>query len=752
MSRSYGRGVWMLVLLVANPVFVSAAEDQPANSPAAAAPAADTPSFSVEQLTESARKAVVVVTVTGRDGKQQGLGSGFVISADGLIATNMHVIGEGRPIVVQMADGKKFEVTAVHAFDRPLDLALLRVAATDLPVLPLGDSSALKQGQPIVALGNPLGLKHSVVTGVVSGTREIEGREMIQLAIPIEPGNSGGPLLDLQGRVQGILTMKSAVTQNLGFAMPVNALKSLVAKPNPTLMSKWLTIGALDPQEWTTLFGANWRQRAGRILVDGKGGGIGSRSLCLSQELPPESPFEVGVSVRLDQESGAAGLAFCSNGGDLHYGFYPSNGGLRLTRFDGPDVYYWHVLAELRHPSYKPGDWNALKVRFDKGRIQCYVNDQLVIESTDARLAGGRVGLVKFRDTDAQFRAFRVGKTLVDARLSDEAVAKVKQTLADLPADPFNRPEIADSLADNPAGVAALQERATSLERQAQQLKKLSQVVHQRRVAQELVRIFEKPSDDEVDLFHAALMVAVLDNEEIVISDYRAELDRMARNIQQGLSPEADDAARLAALNRYLFDEQGFHGNRQDEFHRSNSYVNEVLDDREGLPITLSVIYMELSRKLGLKVVGLALPGRFMVRFEPTGGESQIIDVFERGAVVSRAAAEQLIRTEAPDAAIEPFFAPASKRAIVVRMLNNLKSVERNARNAEGMLRYQSLIVAVIPQDGRERFLRGMLLAQCGRRVEAIADADYLLQHRPDDLNLNEVADFRRYLDESGRQ
>src|SRR5262245_15683305 len=234
---------------------------QPKEKPRATAPEApapELPTLTVEQLAEKVRKSVVVVTVTGRDGRQQGLGSGFIIAADGLVATNLPVIGEARPIAVQMADGKKFEVKEVTAFDRPLDLALIRIDAKDLPALPLGDSDTLKQGQPIVAIGNPHGLKHSVVAGVVSGTREIENRQMIQLAIPIEPGHRHGPLLDMQGRVHGLLTMKSAMTANLGFATPVNELKPLLKRPNPISIQRWVRLAALNMNDWVVLFGWLW--------------------------------------------------------------------------------------------------------------------------------------------------------------------------------------------------------------------------------------------------------------------------------------------------------------------------------------------------------------------------------------------------------------------------------------------------------------------------------------------------------------
>jgi serine protease Do len=699
----------------------------------------------VEQLIESARKSVVVITVTGRDGRQQGLGSGFVVSEDGLIATNLHVIGEARPIAVQMADGKKFDVKEVHAFDRPLDLALVRIDARDLPALKLGNSDKLRQGQSVVAIGNPHGLKHSVVAGVVSGTREIDGRQMIQLAIPIEPGNSGGPVLDSDGFVQGLVTMKSAVTENLGFAMPVNALKTLIDKPNPTLMSRWLTIGTLDPQEWTTIFGARWRQRAGRILVDGAGTGIGGRAICLSQQPVPEPPFEIAVSVKLDHEEGAAGLVFCADGGDVHYGFYPSNGKLRLSRFDGADVFTWNVLKEVKNEHYRPGDWNALKVRFENGKIQCFVNDEPAIESSDGKLNGGKVGLAKFRATEAQFRSFRMGKELPSLRPADDDLARLRQLVDEV--GPDKVPGLADRFASEGAlGVALLRERANVMEQQARQLKQLAQAVHYRRVENDLAKMMEK-ADGEIDLFHAALLVALIDNDEVDVEGYREELDRMAREISKALPPEADDAAKLAALNRYLFDEHGFHGSRGEYYHRSNSYVNEVLDDREGLPITLSVIYIELARKIGLKIVGVGLPGHFVVRYEPADGVPQLIDVYERGQVIPRAVAERQIREIEQRPPTDADFAAASKRAIIVRILHNLRGLAQRSQDGEGMLRYLNAIIAVSPTAAQERFLRAVLFLRSGRRAEALLDADWLLEHHPQGINLNEVDELRRVLE-----
>ena len=151
--------------------------------------------LSTTAIAARAKDSVVVISHFGREGKSDGLGTGFVISTNGLIATSLHVIGEGRPITLETTDGRHPEVLEIHAWNRHYDLAILKVKGPLPPAIPLGDSDLLKQGEEVVAIGNPLGLEHSVVHGVVSARREIEGVDMIQVAIPIEPGNSGGPLM-----------------------------------------------------------------------------------------------------------------------------------------------------------------------------------------------------------------------------------------------------------------------------------------------------------------------------------------------------------------------------------------------------------------------------------------------------------------------------------------------------------------------------------------------------------------------------
>jgi serine protease Do len=700
----------------------------------------------VEELARRIRPSVVVVSHFGRDGKEDGVGAGFIISSNGLVATSLHVIGEARPVIVKLGSGREHEVTEVHAWDRNLDLAIVRIDAQGLPALTLGNSDELTQGSPVVAMGNPLGMQHSVVQGVVSARRDFEGVEMIQLAIPIEPGNSGGPVVDMQGRVHGLLTLKSALTANLGFAMPVNELKKLIDKPNRVPMSRWLTIGALSAKDWEPLMGARWRQRGGRIQVEGVGKGFGGRSLCLSHKPVPERPYEVAVSVRLDEEAGAAGLVFEADGKDAHYGFYPTGGQLRLTRFEGPAVFSWTILTTTNSPHYQPGEWNHLRVRVEEERLLCYVNDHLVIESTDSGLRSGKTGLAKFRNTQAEFKDFQVG-TNVGLR-----AAPPKQVAAKLADRQFEEsPEAAVQalVAEHGETVyPVIAEEAGKLERRAAQLRKVAASARQQGVQQDLVKLLKAP-EEKIDLFHAALLISKLDNPDLEVGSYRQQLDSMARDLKASMP--GGNEQRLKHLITFLFSENGFHGSRSDYYHRANSYMDRVLDDREGLPLTLGILFLELAQRTGIERVSAApFPGHFMVAYEPGGGERRFIDVFDGGSILSAKEAERIV-AQASGAVIDATeVETATKRDIVVRMLRNLANVAERAGEPKESLRYLDTVVAVAPDAPLERLGRAMARLAAGDVAGAREDLRAVIEAEPPDVDLRRIEELYRRLQRTG--
>ena len=461
---------------------------------------------------------------------------------------------------------------------------------------------------------------------------------MIQLAIPIEPGNSGGPLLDLEGRVHGILTMKSSLSRNLGFAVPVNDLKKLIERPNRVPMDRWLTIGSLNPREWTPLLAARWWQRNGQIHVEGLGKGFGGRSLCLSEIPVPPRPFELGVSVRLDDESGAAGLVFASDGADKHLGFYPTAGQLRLTDFQGPNVFSWNILKTTPSEHYRPGEWNHIKVRIEDNRLLCYVNGNILIEVDEIDIPDGRIGLAKFRDTRAAFKSFQIGTNVAA-----------------------------------PDDVQSLTHKARELEREAARLRRLAASEHRSRVREELIETLDG-SEEKIDLFHAALLLAKYDNPDVDVAFYRRQIEAMAKDIRD---------RSIDGLIKYVFTDHGFHGSRTDYYNPANSYMNDMMDDREGLPITLSVLFIELARRAGLKdVSGVPLPGHFMV-----GYKNNLIDVFDGGAKLSRAEAEERLGFPL----LAEYLRPASKRDIILRMVRNLQNAAHPAETPH----YERLLEAI---------------------------------------------------------
>src|SRR5262249_23806128 len=223
--------------------------------------------------------------------------------------------------------------------------------------------------------------------------------------------------------------------------------------------------------------------------------------------------------------------------------------------------------------------------------------------------------------------------------------------------------------------LAAIREKARQLEEQAAKLRKLAVHLHQKAILDELAKVLSKKED--ADLIHGALLIARLDTEEIDVDAYRGEVERMAKRVSASLKKDATEQDKLDALNRFLFRERGFHGSRGDYYNRSNSYLSEVIDDREGLPLTLSILYLELAKRIGVKVEGVGLPGHFVVRHVPKSGKPQLIDVYEGGSKMSLDEAKKKVRSLADRDMEDGDLKAVPKKMILSRMLRNLMNVAR---------------------------------------------------------------------------
>ncbi len=194
----------------------------------------DAYSQAVIGVVETVSPAVIGLTA-GEDGRR-GSGSGFLVTPDGYALTNSHVAGGRDDLVATTADGDRLDLEVVGD-DPATDLALVRLAARDLPFAPLGDSDALRAGQLVIAIGSPFGFQSTVSTGVVSAlNRTMRGEagrlieNIVQHSAPLNPGNSGGPLVDSRGRVVGVNTAIIAMAQGMGFAVPANSARWVIGE------------------------------------------------------------------------------------------------------------------------------------------------------------------------------------------------------------------------------------------------------------------------------------------------------------------------------------------------------------------------------------------------------------------------------------------------------------------------------------------------------------------------------------------
>jgi regulator of sirC expression with transglutaminase-like and TPR domain len=248
--------------------------------------------------------------------------------------------------------------------------------------------------------------------------------------------------------------------------------------------------------------------------------------------------------------------------------------------------------------------------------------------------------------------------------------------------------------------------------------------------------------DEQIDLAAGALLIAKHRYPDLDIGVQLARIDAMAGALRQRMRADDPVAERLVALNRFLFEELGFGPNLEDYYDPRNSFLNEVLDRRVGIPITLSLVYMEVGRRVGVSLQGVSFPGHFLVKCMLEPG-MVVLDPYLRGASLSVADLQQRLRTvrggEVSQAIVAGMLVTAKRSEILARMLRNLKQIYLAAEDYRHALPLQHWLVVAAPHDAAEVRERGRtyLRLECYRA--ALADFERYLELSSDAADLDEI-------------
>ena len=263
--------------------------------------------------------------------------------------------------------------------------------------------------------------------------------------------------------------------------------------------------------------------------------------------------------------------------------------------------------------------------------------------------------------------------------------------------------------------------------------------------------------DASLSLLEAAVAIAQDEYPQLDTQSVLAEIDTLAARLKRRIPADAVPVQRLRWLNRYFFQELGFAGNVNDYYDARNSYLNAVLETRRGIPITLSVLYIELATQIGLTARGVSFPGHFLVKLKMPQGEV-VIDPFT-GQSLSREELDELLVPYRKRQGLEGdfevplglFLQAAPARDVLARMLRNLKEIHRSAEDWPRLLAVLERLVVLLPLEWQERRDRGLAYAEIGLVELAARDlADYL-QHVPQAEDRGAIDERLRSLRDAGR-
>lgn len=246
--------------------------------------------------------------------------------------------------------------------------------------------------------------------------------------------------------------------------------------------------------------------------------------------------------------------------------------------------------------------------------------------------------------------------------------------------------------------------------------------------------------DDRINLAHGALLIAKVAYPHLDESLYLERLDRIASKVKRDITADLNAADIISRINHIIFDEEKFRGNRENYYDPDNSFLNRVLDRKTGIPITLSLIYIEVAGRLGLDVRGIGLPGHFITALHHTSGKI-FIDPFHKGAIRSVDECLEIVRTYTGETVIPDrhWLQPISRKEFLARMLRNLKLIYARQKNDIMLFKMVHWILTLQPEAPAELSARAMLYEAMGNPTLAIKDWERYIANIGDRQSVTEI-------------